>query len=115
MAELKFQLRVPLLWVASMIAPASTCSMERSVALSAARPLVAPLATTDTTLAVTLSVRSTSTTDRVPLVATVALVSLMSAASLSDTPTVMTGVSLAPVIVTVSVALLVAPPLSRMV
>ena len=65
--------------------------------------MVVPVATTDTTVGVTLSDRSTSTTVSVPEVASAALVSASVSAALSPPPTVITGPSLVPVIVIITV------------
>ncbi len=108
---------VPVVWVASITAPASTDIIASRAALSLCRPVVTPLATTALTLTVTLSAVSTSCTDRMPLVLRLLSVSVTPSAALSPTSAsaVITGASLAPAMLTVSVVVLVALPLSTRV
>ena len=87
---------VPLVIVALRIAAASTVSIDCNAALPDCRPPVIPLATTDCTDAVTVFVRSTSLTVRVPVAVSVALVSVKGLAALSPDPILMIGLSLVP-------------------
>ena len=65
--------------------------------------MVVPEATTEHTVGVTASDRSRSITVSVPEIASAALVSASVSAALSPAPTVMTGASLVPVMVIVTV------------
>jgi hypothetical protein len=78
--------------------------MALSAVLSEASDVVVPLATTLNTLGATVFDVSTSPTLSVPLVVRPAFVSGKVAAALSPEPTVITGASFVPVMVTVTVS-----------
>ena len=103
------QCSVPAVEAASITAPASTLSMDFSVALSSARRPVVPLATTDTTLGATVSRMSASVTVSVPAADSSTCVSVSAAAARSPAPIAMTGASLVPVTVATTVRSTVPP------
>ena len=99
---------VPLLVVLVITLPAFTVSIAFRAALSEVSELVVPVATTLNTLGATVFEVSTSLTLSVPLVLKAVSVSLSVLAALSLPTTLMTGASLEPVMLTVTVSVAVA-------
>ena len=111
--ELKLQFRVPLVLELPTMVPLFTLSIASKAALLDCRPVVVPVATTCTTDGLTVLARSTSLTLNVPSAVSAALVSVSAAVSASWLSRLITGASLLPVIVRVTVSLsLRAVPLS---
>ena len=93
-----------MLTVLAITLPLSTDSIALSAVLSDASEVVVPLATTLSTLVATVFKVSTSLTLSVPLVLRPAFASATVSAALLPVLTVITGLSFAPVIVTVTVS-----------